>query len=166
MAQHIARFRPDSIASLTSVSSVCKRTPAEREAVLGRLHVAEKDFSASAAASLRRWYDGTEVPSETVEETGKVLRATDRDSFLNCYRVFATGDAEIGPELDHIDVPSFAVTGELDPGSTPEMTHRLAQSIPGCREAIVAGGRHMLPVQCPAELANHLITFIGEYAHV
>lgn len=166
VAQHIARFRPELIASMTSVSSVCKRTPAEREAVLGRLHVAERDFDASATASLHRWYDGTEVPAEVVDETERVLRATDHDSFLNCYRVFATGDAAIGPELEHIDVPSFAITGELDPGSTPEMTRRLAQSIPGCREAVVADARHMLPVQRPDELANHLITFIGEYAHV
>ncbi len=166
VAQHIARFHPDLIASVTSVSSVCKRTPAEREAVLGRLRVAEQDFDASADASVHRWFDGTDVPEDIVTDTDRVLRATDHQSFLNCYRVFATGDAEIGPELQHIAMPALAVTGELDPGSTPEMTHRLAQSIPGCREIVVDDARHMLPVQRPAELANHLITFIGEYAHV
>ena len=66
-------------------------------------------------------------------------------SFLHCYRVFATADAEIGPELGRITVPALAVTGEDDPGSTPEMTRRLAEAMPDCRAVVVPGARHMLP---------------------
>ena len=97
VAQRLARHRPELAATLTSVSSVCRRTPKEREAVLGRLRMAENDFAASAAASLYRWYDGTDVDADLVRRTEATLLANDRDSFLNCYRVFATGDAEIGP---------------------------------------------------------------------
>lgn len=92
--------------------------------------------------------------------------ANDPDSFLNCYRVFATADAEIGPQLDRIDTPALAITGSDDPGSTPEMTRRLAASIPGCQAVIVPGARHMLPVQCPRELADALTSFIGRSVHV
>jgi pimeloyl-ACP methyl ester carboxylesterase len=66
IAQHLAVHRPELVATLTSVSSVCRRTPAEREAVLARLRTAEADFRASAAASLRRWYDGTDVDAAWV----------------------------------------------------------------------------------------------------
>ena len=97
----------------------CPGPPAHRRA----------DFAASAAASLRRWYDGTDVDPEQVRRTEATLLANDPDSFLHCYRVFATADAEIGPELDRITVPALAVTGERDPGSTPEMTRRLAEAI-------------------------------------
>jgi pimeloyl-ACP methyl ester carboxylesterase len=165
VAQHLARHRPELVATLTLVSSVCRRTPDERAAVLDRLRLAEKDFRASAMASLRRWYDGTDVDAERVRRTETTLLANDVDSFLNCYRVFATADAEIGAELDRITMPALAVTGELDPGSTPAMTRRLAAAMPNCRAVVVPGARHMLPVERPRELVDSLSTFIGEDAH-
>ena len=166
VAQHIAVHRPELVASLTSVSSVCKRTADERAAVLSRLDVAATDFAASAEASLQRWYDGTDVSPEQVRLTRATLLANDPDSFLNCYRVFATADADIADDLPRITVPALAITGEHDPGSTPEMTRRLAESIPHCRAVVVPGARHMLPVERPRELVDHLSAFIGENAHV
>jgi pimeloyl-ACP methyl ester carboxylesterase len=166
VAQHLARYRPDLVRTLTSVSSVCRRTAEEREAVLARLRTAEADFEASAARSLQRWYDGTGVAPAVVERTRATLLANDVASFLACYRVFATADAQIGPELGRIAAPALAVTGEEDPGSTPEMTWRLAEAIPGCRAVVVPGARHMLPVQRPRELVDCLTAFIGRESHV
>ncbi|MBR8743526.1 alpha/beta fold hydrolase [Nocardiopsis sp. MG754419] len=165
VAQHLARYRPDLVATLTSVSSVCERTPAERDAVLGRMEAARTDFAASASASLRRWYDGTDVPSVWVRRTETTLLANDPASFLHAYRVFATADAELTPELRRVEVPALAVTGEDDPGSTPEMTRRLAAALPDCRAVIVPGARHMLPVQRPEALVECLTAFIGDHAH-
>ena len=54
VAQHLARYRPEQVASLTSVSSVCRRTPDERSAVLARLAAAESDFPASVESSLQQ----------------------------------------------------------------------------------------------------------------
>ena len=166
VAQYLAVHRPELVATLTSVSSVCKRTASERAAVLDRLDAAAGDFAASAEASLRRWYDGTDVSAERLRLTRDTLLANDRDSFLHCYRVFATADAEIAEDLSRIGVPAMAITGECDPGSTPEMTRRLAESIPDCRAVVVPGARHMLPVERPRELVDHLSAFIGENAHV
>ncbi|ORX17817.1 alpha/beta fold hydrolase [Mycolicibacterium wolinskyi] len=166
VAQHLAVHRPELVASLTSVSSVCRRTDEERAAVLGRLRTAEQDFAASAAASLRRWYDGTDVDPEHVARTEATLLANDPASFVNCYRVFATADAEIAPQLSRIGVPALAITGSDDPGSTPDMTYRLPAAIPECEAVVVTGARHMLPVQCPRELADALTSFIGRSVHV
>ena len=44
VAQHLARYRPELVATLTSVSSVCRRTAEERAAVLDRLRTAETRF--------------------------------------------------------------------------------------------------------------------------
>ncbi|RBY78873.1 alpha/beta hydrolase [Geodermatophilus sp. TF02-6] len=166
VAQHLARHRPDLVATLTSVSSVCRRTEDERAAVLARLDLAATDFPASVAAALRRWYAGTGTDPAMVRRTETTLLANDVRSYLACYRVFATADAEIAPELPRIEVPALAVTGELDPGSTPEMTYRLAEAIPDCRAVVVPGARHMLPVERPRELVACLTTFIGERVHV
>lgn len=166
VAQHLARHRPDLVATLTSVSSVCRRTDNERAAVLGRLATAAADFPASVAASLERWYAGTTADPEQVRQTEKTLLANDVRSYLNCYRVFATADAEIRHELPRITCPSLAVTGEHDPGSTPAMTHRLADAIPDCRAVVIPGARHMLPLERPRDLVTCLTSFIGERAHV
>ncbi|MEV8148047.1 alpha/beta fold hydrolase [Arthrobacter sp. NPDC080073] len=167
VAQHLARFRPDLVASLVSVGSVCARTAEEHAAVMKRLAAAQSDFPATVEASIRRWYpEGSSVPAEMVEATREVLLRNDPKSFLACYRVFATADAEIAPELSRITVPSYAVTGELDPGSTPEMSARLAAAIPGSTYSVISGARHMMPVERPQELATALIAFIKEPSHV
>lgn len=166
VAQYLALHRPELVATLTSVSSVCHRTPEERASVLARLRAAETDFAASASASLERWYEGTDVAPAWVGRTESTLRANDVGSFLNCYRVFATADAELGPDLGAITVPALAVTGENDPGSTPEMTYRLASALPDCRAVVIPQARHMLPVERPEAFVGSLTTFIGECAHV
>ncbi|MEU1980868.1 alpha/beta fold hydrolase [Nocardia sp. NPDC019395] len=162
IAQHLAVHHREHIATLTSVSSVCRRTEQERQAVLARLARAESDFPASVESSIDRWFTGTDIAAEWVSRTRKILLANNVRSFLNCYRVFATGDAEIGPHLESITVPALAVTGADDPGSTPEMTNRLAAALPGCRAVVIPATRHMLPLERPRELAEGITTFIGE----
>lgn len=165
VAQHIAARSPGRLRTLTSVASVCSRTDAERSAVLARLADAENDFAASVEASLRRWFDGTDVATDVVERTRAVLMANDAAQYLACYRVFATGDAEVAPLLPSIHVPALAVTGSDDPGSTPDMTRRLAAALPGCRAVVIDGARHMLPLQRPAELATSIRDLIGGGVH-
>lgn len=162
VAQHLAIHRPELVATLTCVNSVCDRTPHEREAVLSRLSRAQEDFEAGVQASIARWYDGTDVPAAAVEQTRATLLANDVDSYLNCYRVFATADAQVAPELPTITVPTLAITGSDDPGSTPAMAHRLGAAIADCRVVVLDDTRHMLPVQRPAELADALIRHISQ----
>lgn len=163
IAQHLARYRPELVATLTSVSSVCRRTPEETAAVSVRLENARTDFPGSVEASIQRWYpEDSGVPAGTVAETRTTLLANSVASYLHAYQVFATADAEISPELGNIEVPCLAVTGELDPGSTPEMTRRLASATPGAEAVVVPGARHMLPVEQAGELARIIHHFIEE----
>lgn len=163
IGQHLARYRPELVATLISVSSVCRRTPEETASVQQRLEGAREDFSGSVEASIHRWYPaGSGVDQETVAATRTTLLANSVKSYLHAYKVFATADAEIGPELVGIAAPSLAVTGEQDPGSTPEMTGRLASAIPGAQAVVVPGARHMLPVEQPGELARIIHHFIEE----
>jgi pimeloyl-ACP methyl ester carboxylesterase len=171
VAQHLAAQRlrehgRPGVATLTSVASVCRRTPDEAAAVLARLETARADPEASTAASLARWFDGTDVPAADVEHTRAVLTGQDHEQFLRCYRVFATGDQAVAPLLSSIDVPALAITGADDPGSTPEMTQRLAAALPECRAEVLPGVRHMLPLQAPAALTQHIAQLIGRTVHV
>ncbi|KAB1650518.1 alpha/beta fold hydrolase [Pseudoclavibacter endophyticus] len=164
IAQHLARFRPDRVRSLACVSSVCRRTEPERAAVEARLRTAHEAFVESAEASIERWYPaGTPVPAGDIEATRRTLLANDVESYLHAYAVFARGDAEIAGELSGITAPTLAVTGELDPGSTPDMSRRLADAIPGARAEIVPGARHMLPLEAPRALVAALITHLDHH---
>ncbi len=165
IAQQLARHLPSRVATLTSVNSVCQRTDAEAAAVEQRLATAGTDFDAGVQRALERWYPAgvSTVPAAVIQATGAVLRANDLESYLHAYTVFARGDRQIGAELDRITAPSLAITGELDPGSTPDMSRRLGRAIPNCTVRIIPGARHMLPVENAAALAAELTTFFSLY---
>ena len=82
--------------------------------------------------------------------------ANDVTSYLYAYEVFATGDRELVVDLATITAPTLAITGENDPGSTPDMSYRIAKYIPNTRVEIVPEARHMMPVTHPDVLAQQL----------
>ncbi len=164
IAQHIARFAPERVLTLTAVNSVCQRTAEESAAVEQRLATAGERFHEGVDKAIERWYPAGQstVPAELIADTRRVLAANDLESYLHAYAVFARGDREIAGELGSITQPTLAITGELDPGSTPEMSHRLGAAIPHCKVHIVPGARHMLPVENAPALAAQLNSFFSE----
>ena len=109
-------------------------TDAERAAVLARLDAARATSPERARRSLQRWYAGTPTSTRRWLPHGGHA-AGQRRATPTC---IATGSSpprtpQIGPELGRITAPALAITGELDPGSTPEMTRRLASALPDCR---------------------------------
>ncbi|GAB3711321.1 alpha/beta fold hydrolase [Nocardiopsis nanhaiensis] len=163
VAERLASRRPDRIETLTCVSSVYERTPVESQSVRDRLDTATRDFHASVEASIRRWYpEGTPVSEEQVEATRSVLLSNDTASYLRVYEVFATADQQVAEDLAGLAMPVLAVTGSEDPGSTPAMTESIARTVPDGRGVVVDGARHMLPTECPQELADTILTFLDE----
>ncbi len=162
IAQYIARFAPARVLTLTSVNSVCRRTAEESEAVARRLDTAGTEFAAGVDLAIERWFPkaSTSVPAQRIAAVRQVLARSDIQSYLHAYRVFAHGDQEIGPELGDITAPALAITGSDDPGSTPEMSHRLGRAMPDCRVVVVPHARHMLPIENAPALADALTTLI------
>lgn len=163
IAQHIARFSATRVSTLACVSSVCRRTPTEAANVESRLAAARDDFAGSVQASITRWFPpGAAVSAHDIEATRRVLLANDVDSYLHAYAVFARGDRDIAPALGGIHVPALAITGADDPGSTPEMSRRLAEAIPRCRVEVVPHTRHMMPLEDPATLVGAIAALLNE----
>ncbi|CRN02895.1 3-oxoadipate enol-lactonase [Pseudomonas sp. 34 E 7] len=63
-------------------------------------------------------------------------------------------------DLKGLRVPTLVATGELDPGSTPEMARQLADCIPGATVAVLAEQRHMMPVESPRLVNSLLLGFL------
>jgi len=163
VAQRLALEHPELVRSLALVSSVAARSPVESAAVAERLALAERDFPAAATAAVERWLPNGDP--DLAAELRSTLLGTDRRSYLACYRVFATADQELWPRLPEITAPTLAITGADDPGSTPEMTRRLAATIHGARAVIVPGVRHLLPMQAPGTLVQHILSHTTEVDH-
>ncbi|WP_326806849.1 alpha/beta fold hydrolase [Streptomyces sp. NBC_01186] len=164
VAARAALLRPEAVASLTLVSSVARRTEQESREVQRRLETARRDFPASVHAAVERWFTTPwkAAEPELAAAVQATLLAQDHSSYLACYEVFARADRELWPRLPEISVPTLAVTGEADPGSTPEMTRQLAGAIPGARDVVVPGARHLLPLEAPGPLTTEIIRHTTE----
>jgi (E)-2-((N-methylformamido)methylene)succinate hydrolase len=65
--------------------------------------------------------------------------------------------------LRSISAPTLVMTGEHDSGSTPAMAERLGAAIPTTRSVVVvAGARHLLPLESPDAITNPLLALISE----
>ncbi len=162
VAQQIAVRAPESIRSLVLVSSVAQRSPEQSAAVRERLRAAGQDFPATAEAAVQRWMTAEWQAREPglVQYLRTTLLANDLGSYLACYRIFATADAELADRIRDIPTPTLAITGSHDPGSTPGMTEHLATAIPHARAVIVPGAQHLLPLERPARLCTEIHTHL------
>jgi pimeloyl-ACP methyl ester carboxylesterase len=159
VATEAALAAPERVRSLTLVSSVAGRSPQQRAAVRERLARARDAFSESVEVAIARWFSDDWATGEPalVEDVRATLLAIERDSYLACYAVFAEGDAELWPRLPALAVPTLAITGSDDAGSTPAMTRALAERIPHARAVVVDGARHLLPLERPDVLTAHIL---------
>ncbi len=164
VAQRFACDYPQQVSHLVLLSSVCERSAAQREAVAQRVALAESEGGAALVeAALERWFSPRFAASEpgVIEAVRARLLANDPRGFLPAYRLFADADRELEGLAARIEAPTLVMTGELDPGSTPAMSRRLADLIQGAQLRIVPGARHMLPV----EFAALTIAAIRDFLH-
>lgn len=162
IAQRIAATRPDLVRRLVVIGAVAGRTEAEREAVLGRLAVVERDGPLGTAVnSVDRWYsadflrDHPDVRERTLER----MSALDPASYRHAYRVLATTD--LVADLDRIVAPTLAMTGEHDVGSPPRMSRTIAEGVQSGRWTVLHGCRHSVLVEQPQQVAKELLDHVS-----
>lgn len=149
---------------LVLMSTVYDRSEAERASVLSRLDMARREGPQTIiSAALSRWFspEFSKAHPEIMNQYEGLLRGNDASSFLSAYECFARVDRELTGALAAFDRPTLVMTGELDTGSTPDMARKLAGMIPGAECSIIAGGRHMMPVEMPVEVNSVLRRFLN-----
>ncbi|HET9125057.1 MAG TPA: alpha/beta fold hydrolase [Solirubrobacteraceae bacterium] len=165
VAQRIALDAPERVRSLILLSSVARRSAAERAAVEGRLRQAREEPTANRHAAIQRWTGGEagRLSPDAIAYAERALAAMDPASYLAAYRVFVTAEDELWPRVGEIAAPTLVVTGEEDPGSTPRMTRELAAAIPGACAEIVAGARHLLPLERPDTVSGLILDHVRRH---
>lgn len=164
IAQGFAAKHADRIEKLVLMSTVYDRSEAQQASVLARLEVVKREGPhATIPSALLRWFSPqfAESQPETMNRYAVMLRGNPSTSFLAAYTCFATVDIDLVGALTKFNRPTLVMTGELDTGSTPDMARKLAGMIPGAEYSIIAGGRHMMPVEMPGEVNSVLSRFLG-----
>ncbi len=163
IAQSYAAQTSRMIDKLVLMSTVYDRSEAERARVWSRLDLARRyGPHAIISEALIRWFspEFLNAHSEMLNQYEALLRSNDAASFLSAYKCFATADRDLVGGLAAFDRPALVMTGELDTGSTPAMARNLAGMIPGAECSIIAGGRHMMPVEMADEVNSVLRRFL------
>ena len=164
IARAFALHYPLHTQGLVVLNSVFNRSPEQRAAVIERTRqVAQYGPNANAEAALTRWFSREYQAANPAQIAAlrQTLASNDPEGYLTTYELFATQDMYQVDRLGSIRVPSLIATGELDPGSTPQMAKELAELIPGAQVAVLAEQRHMMPVESPRLVNQVLLDFLN-----
>lgn len=163
VARAFALHYPERLRGLVVLNSVFNRSPEQRAGVIARTsQAAEHGPDANAEAALSRWFSREYQAANPAQIAAlrQTLANNDPQGYLTTYELFATQDMYRADDLGCIHVPTLIATGELDPGSTPQMATQLAERIPGATVAVLAEQRHMMPVESPRLVNQMLLAFL------
>ncbi|MEL7936161.1 alpha/beta fold hydrolase [Pseudomonas delhiensis] len=165
VARAFALHHPQQLQGLVILNSVFNRSAEQRAGVIERTRqAAEHGPDANAEAALSRWFSREYQAANPAQIAAirQTLASNDPQGYLTTYELFATQDMYRTEDLGSILVPTLVATGELDPGSTPEMARQLAARIPGAQVAILDEQRHMMPVESPRLVNQVLLDFLHQ----
>jgi pimeloyl-ACP methyl ester carboxylesterase len=160
IAQRLAVTHPERVDRLVIIGAVAGRTAEERQRVLDRLALVDREGPAAAARiSVQRWYSEAYLASHPQAATEVVARMERLDpaAYGRAYRVLATTD--LAEDLNRITAPLLVMTGEHDVGSPPRMAQLVAHSTGG-RLVVVPGARHNVLEEEPEMIAKEIVAHV------
>ncbi|NBB11212.1 alpha/beta fold hydrolase [Pseudomonas sp. SLFW] len=165
VARAFALHFPQHLAGMVILNSVFNRSAEQRAGVIARTsQAAEHGPDANAAEALSRWFSREYQAANPAQITAirQILASNDPQGYLTTYKLFATQDMYRADDLGAIRAPTLIATGELDPGSTPDMARQLALRIHGAQVHILPEQRHMMPVESPRLVNQMLLAFLQQ----
>jgi pimeloyl-ACP methyl ester carboxylesterase len=156
VAQGFALAQGARLERLILLNTVFDRSSAERAAIAARVRaIADGGYAASIEPALERWFTPAfrAQRPDVVAAVRRRMEGNDVAAYAAAYQVFATADAGLAPAIGRIAVPTIIVTGAEDQRSTPAMARAMTERLPRARLNIVAGQRHMTPLEVPEMIA-------------
>jgi 3-oxoadipate enol-lactonase len=109
---------------------------------------------------VKRWFSDKFAPShpERVKRAIEVFLAND----FECYAATCAllGDADLRHYLPSLNMPVAIIVGEEDYAAPVAMAEALHQAIPQSTLKIISGGRHLTPIECPADIAGEIANLL------
>jgi len=119
-----------------------------------------KGLGALIDFQVTRWFsDGFRASRpDAVSPLKNIFLAND----IDCYQATCEmlGDADLRPLLPAIKAPAAVVVGDEDYATTVEMARALNRALPQSTLTVLAGARHITPVERPADIAKQIATLL------
>jgi 3-oxoadipate enol-lactonase len=113
-------------------------------------------LSSLIAFQATRWFSDAfrERQTDLIRRLNEVFLGND----LDCYAAACDllGHADLRPYLKALTMPVSIVVGEEDYATPVSASEHLHAAIPGSTLSILKG-RHLTPIECPSEVASHLL---------
>lgn len=115
-----------------------------------------KGLAALIDFQVTRWFsDGFRASHPAAVDA---LKGIFLENDIDCYQSTCEmlGDADLRPLLPSIKSPVAIVVGEEDYATTVDMARDLSRAIPQSRLTVLAGARHITPVERPKDIAQQI----------
>lgn len=153
----------DRVAALGILNAPHERGPEAQKLVEERAARTEAGGpGATLDATIERWFTpGFRMArADVIERVRTWVLANDPAVYAQCRQVLARGVTELIRPDPPIAKPALVMTCENDSGSTPAMSHGIADEIEGAEAIIVPRLQHMGLVEQPALFTGPLLRFL------
>jgi 3-oxoadipate enol-lactonase len=161
VAQTFAGMYPARVNSLALIDTTAWYGPEGPKQWRERAESARtRGLSGLVSFQVTRWFSDSfrAAHPDLVDATVKVFLAND----IECYAAtcIMLGDADLRHYLPLLRMPVSIIVGEEDYATPIAASQQLHDSIKQSTMTILSGGRHLTPIQCPNEIASHILTLI------
>jgi 3-oxoadipate enol-lactonase len=92
--------------------------------------------------------------SDVVERTIATFVKTDPKAYAETCRMM--GSFDLRGKLAALRMPTRVAVGEQDQATPIEMAKAIHDGVPGSTLNVIAGGRHLTPLECPVQIAGEI----------
>jgi 3-oxoadipate enol-lactonase / 4-carboxymuconolactone decarboxylase len=154
----LAAHAPERLERLVLCCTALEFAPAEQWLERAATVRAE-GMEAIAPAAMERWFTPA-APSELVARYDAMLRSQPVAGYAACCEAVAAFDAR--GTLGGIRIPVLTIAGDDDPVTPPAKLDAIAAEVPGARQYVVAGARHLAQAERAATFTRVLASFLDE----
>ncbi len=151
------------VTSLLVLNSPHERTPDEQLKVEQRaLNTQDGGPAATIETTLKRWFTPDFIVSQpaVIKQVRNWVLNNDPAIYAQCRWVLANGVRELIRPTPPICKPTLVMTSENDSGSTPAMSHSIANEIAGAKTVIVPRLQHLGLLEEPNRFTEHIISHL------
>ena len=152
---------PERVKSLGILSTAAFRTDEDSTKVWAVVKAMEDKGIPNVLPTLTdRWFTDAFIKSypEVVKNRLKQVIETDKDVFLNVFRIYA--GTEMQPWLHKVKTPALVLTGENDGGCNPRLNKLIAEALQNSELLILPELKHSILLEAGDKVAGHLVDFI------
>lgn len=163
LAQAFAVARPESVHSLTLISTAATFSEQGREAMRKRAaNVRSGGMEAVLQECLDHWFSKPTIlrRPDLIDRVTKTLLADDPEVHAAMWDMISSFD--IVDDLHRISAPTLVLTGELDLSTPPSAAKLLHEGIAGSELYIVPGFSHMFLLEAPSLVNDYLLRFLAQ----